>query len=66
VHVKNGMMRIEEPGPIDWPAAFRAFNEIGYDGWLVFETGHRTPVACREDTQANIAFLRQHLRMPPA
>lgn len=66
VHVKNGMMRIEEPGPIDWPAAFRAFNEIGYDGWFVFETGHRTPVACRDDTQANIAFLRQHLRMPSA
>jgi L-ribulose-5-phosphate 3-epimerase len=66
VHVKNGMLRIEDPGPIDWPAAFRAFNEIGYDGWFVFETGHRTPVACREDTPANIAFLRQHLRMPPA
>ena len=66
VHVKNGMMRIEEPGPIDWPAAFRAFNEIGYEGWFVFETAHRTPLACAEDTQANIAFLRQHLRMPSA
>ena len=66
VHVKNGMMKIEEPGPIDWPAAFRAFNEIGYEGWYVFETGHLTPVACAEDTQANIAFLRQHLRMPSA
>jgi L-ribulose-5-phosphate 3-epimerase len=66
VHVKNGMMRIEEPGPIDWPAAFRAFNEIGYDGWFIFETGHRTPIACAEDTQANIAFLRLHLRMPGA
>jgi len=65
VHVKNGMLRIEEPGPIDWPAAFRAFNEIGYDGWYVFETAHRTPVACAEDTQTNIAFLRQHLRLPP-
>ena len=66
VHVKNGMMKIEDPGPIDWPAAFRAFNEIGYDGWYIFETGHRTPVACAEDTQANLAFLRQHLRMPSA
>jgi L-ribulose-5-phosphate 3-epimerase len=66
VHVKNGMMRIEEPGPIDWPAAFRAFNEIGYDGWFIFETGHRTPIACAEDTQANIASLRLHLRMPGA
>ena len=66
VHVKNGMLRIEDPGPINWAAAFRAFNEIGYEGWYVFETAHRTPVACAEDTQVNIAFLRQHLRMPPA
>jgi sugar phosphate isomerase/epimerase len=66
VHVKNGMMKIQDPGPIDWPAAFRAFNEIGYEGWYVFETGHLTPVACAEDTKANIAFLRQHLRMPSA
>ena len=43
VHVKNGMLRIEEPGPIDWPAAFRAFNEIGYDGWYVFETAIAPP-----------------------
>ena len=65
VHVKNGARRIAEPSPIDWPAAFRAFNEIGYDGWYVFETAHRNLEACRDDTQANIAFLQQHLRMPP-
>ena len=41
VHVKNGDKLIEEPGPIDWPAAFAAFNEIGYDGWFTFETGTR-------------------------
>ena len=66
VHVKNGLQRIEESGPIDWPAAFRAFNEIGYEGWYVFETGHRNIATCAEDTTANIAFLRQHLRMPRA
>jgi L-ribulose-5-phosphate 3-epimerase len=66
VHVKNGNQRIAEPGPIDWPAAFRAFNEIGYDGWFVFETSHRNAAACAEDTPANIAFLREHLRMPTA
>lgn len=66
VHVKNAAMRIETPGLIDWPAAFQAFNEIGYEGWYVFETAHRHIEACREDTKANIAFLREHARMPRA
>src|SRR5262249_24077541 len=50
VHVKNGDKLIEEPGPIDWPAAFAAFNEIGYDGWFTYETGHKNLQACLADT----------------
>lgn len=64
VHVKNDDKLIEEPGPIDWAAAFRAFNEIGYDGWYVYETSHANIEDCIEDTKKNNAFLRQHVRMP--
>jgi sugar phosphate isomerase/epimerase len=59
VHVKNGTRLIEEPGPIDWPAAFQAFRHIGYDGWYVYETAHASTEACLEDTKKNNAFLRE-------
>jgi sugar phosphate isomerase/epimerase len=62
VHVKNGDRLIEEAGPIDWPAAFAALNEIGYDGWYVYETQHRSVTACLADTARNNAFLERHLR----
>jgi sugar phosphate isomerase/epimerase len=61
VHVKNGNKLIEEPGPIDWPAAFAAFNEIGYDGWFTYETAHKNLAACIADTAKNNAFLRKQL-----
>ncbi len=64
VHVKNGNNLIEEPGPIDWAAAFAAFNEIGYDGWFTYETEHKGLAACLADTARNNAFLAKHLRMP--
>jgi L-ribulose-5-phosphate 3-epimerase len=64
VHVKNGDKLIEAPGPIDWPAAFTAFNEIGYDGWFTYETSHQSVAACLADTARNNAFLAKHIRMP--
>jgi L-ribulose-5-phosphate 3-epimerase len=62
VHVKNGDKLIEQPGPIDWAAAFSAFNEIGYDGWFTYETSHKNISACLADTARNNAFLTKHLR----
>jgi sugar phosphate isomerase/epimerase len=62
VHVKNGDKLIEQPGPIDWAAAFAAFKDIGYDGWFTFETSHKSVAACIADTPRNVAFLRKHLR----
>ena len=59
VHVKNGKMLLEEPGPIDWPAAFRAFREIDYDGWYVYESSHDSTEDCVEDTKKNNQFLRR-------
>lgn len=64
VHVKNGDKLIEEPGPIDWPAAFRALADIGYEGWYIYETGHPDTADCIEDTKRNNAFLQKHVRMP--
>lgn len=64
VHVKNGDKRIGEPGPIDWAAAFRALNEIGYDGWYIYETSHANLEAARGDIEQNNNFLRQHTQMP--
>jgi len=65
VHVKNGDQLLEEPGPIDWAAAFRAFNEIEYEGWYVYESGHDSTEDCIEDTKKNNVFLRKHVQMPP-
>ena len=66
VHVKNGRDLIQEPGPIDWAAAFRAFNQIQYEGWYVYETAHDNLADCIEDTKKNNAFLKEHVRMPCA
>ena len=66
VHVKNGNKRIDQAGPIDWAAAFQALNDVGYEGWYVYETSHDNLEACIEDAKHNNAFLRQHVRMPVA
>jgi len=66
VHVKNGDKLIEEPGPLDWVAAFAAFNEIGYAGWFTYETSHKSTPTCLADTARNNVFLAKHLHMPAA
>ncbi len=63
VHVKNGKMLVEEPGPIDWPAAFRSFREIGYAGWYVYETSHDSIEDCIQDTKKNNEFLRRQIEL---
>ena len=64
VHVKNGGKLIEEPGPIDWAAAFQSFNGILYDGWFVYETSHRNLETCIEETRKNNLFLQKHAKVP--
>lgn len=64
VHVKNEKMLLEEPGKIDWVAAFREFNDIQYDGWYIYETGHDSTEDCIEDTKKNNAFLQKHVHLP--
>ena len=63
VHVKNEDRLIEEPGRVDWPAAFAAFNEIGYEGWYVFESKHTGPEQLIASTAKNIEFLKSQCRM---
>jgi len=65
VHVKNQNRLIGESGLIDWAAAFQAFNEIGYEGWYVFETQHRRGrEQMIDETERNVGFLQTHCRMP--
>lgn len=60
VHVKNGNQLIEEPGPIDWLAAFAVLRQIEYHGWYVYETGHASTEDAVADTQKNNVFLKRH------
>ncbi len=64
VHVKNGQRLLEEPGLVDWRAALQALNEIGYEGWHVFESDHTNHAQVIEATVKNIAFLRRNCQMP--
>ena len=66
MHVKNDERLIEEPGPVDWRAAFAAFNEIGYEGWYVFESRHSSREQLVASTTRNIEFLRELYSTPPA
>ncbi|MEZ5393660.1 MAG: hypothetical protein R2724_12510 [Bryobacterales bacterium] len=61
VHVKNEARLIEEPGRVDWRAAFAALERIGYDGWYVFESSHSSREQMIEATERNIAFIREQL-----
>ena len=61
VHVKNEERLIEEPGRVDWRAAFAALKRIGYDSWYVFESRHSSREQMIEATERNIAFIREQL-----
>jgi L-ribulose-5-phosphate 3-epimerase len=64
VHVKNNGRVLRERWRIDWQAALQALTEIAYDGWLVFESKHKSHQECKEMTQQNIAFIEAHYRPP--
>ena len=67
VHVKNGKRLIEEPGQIkDWQALFAALNEIGYEGWYVFESQHSGNAQLISSTTKNIEYMHRVCRMPEA
>lgn len=63
-HAKNKGRVLQEPGRVDWAAAFKALTGINYDGWLVFETQHKSHQTCKEMTKQNIAFIKEHYRPP--
>lgn len=64
VHAKNKDRVLRETYRIDWAQAFKALTEIRYDGWLVFETQHKSHQQCKEMTKQNIAFIKEHFRPP--
>jgi L-ribulose-5-phosphate 3-epimerase len=65
VHVKNNGRVLQDAWRINWASAFQAMTEIAYDGWLVFESRHKSHQECRKMTQQNIAFIKEHFRPPP-
>ena len=64
IHVKNNGRILQDAWRIDWASAFQVLTEIGYDGWLVFESRHKNHQECKEMTQQNIAFIKEHFRPP--
>ena len=67
VHVKNGKRLIEETDQIkDWQALFAALNEIGYEGWYVFESQHSGNAQLISSTTKNVEYMRKVCRMPEA
>jgi sugar phosphate isomerase/epimerase len=59
IHVKNEEALLEEPGRVNWTAAFKAIRRVGYQGWVVFESSHSSPEQCIEATKKNIGFVRR-------
>lgn len=65
IHVKNADMLMSGPGGrLDWPRMAQEFNDIGYRGWYVLETGSPTKDIIA-DTRANIEYVKKTFRMPP-
>jgi sugar phosphate isomerase/epimerase len=64
VHLKdwNTPLLGSEEGMVDMPAAAAALSAIGYDKWLVLETGGRRD-RFMEDTRANVAWAKQTFQM---
>ncbi len=61
VHVKNEDRLIEQPGSVDWRAAFRELKAIGYDGWYVLESRHTSEQQVVDATTRNIRFIKDQL-----
>ncbi len=60
-HLKNeDRLLNQQPSKVDWIAALKTFQRIGYNGWYVFETAHSSPEQCVEATQKNIQFVKQY------
>lgn len=65
IHVKNGPKLMRDQDVLDWPRLAQEYYDIGYRGWYVLETGspNKDLIA---DTRANIAYVRNTFRIPPA
>lgn len=62
VHLKNQKPLIfEEPATVNWNVALKTLRGIGYNGWYVFETEHKTAEQCIAETNQNIELVRKAL-----
>jgi L-ribulose-5-phosphate 3-epimerase len=65
VHVKNGPKLMRDADILDWPRLAQEYYDIGYRGWYVLETDAPSKDVIA-DTRANIEYVRQTFKMPPA
>ena len=65
IHVKNGPKLMRDPDILDWPRLAKEYQDIGYRGWYVLETGSPSEDLIA-DTRANIEYVRSTFRMPAA
>ena len=66
VHLKNKGRALTDAWRVDWVAALRSLTEMRYDGWLIFESEHKSHQECKETTRQNIAFIKEHFSPPSA
>lgn len=64
VHLKNKGRLLKDTWRIDWAAALKALSDVRYDGWLMFESEHKSHQQCREMTCQNIDFVKEHFTPP--
>jgi L-ribulose-5-phosphate 3-epimerase len=57
VHLKNGRNWLEQIDNVDFAQSAQALKDIGYDWWLVLETGSPNDVVT--DTRRNIEYVRK-------
>ena len=59
IHIKDSDGKPLGEGAVDWDGSLKAIEEIGYDGWLVFETGPGDdPVAM---AKRNLDWLKERM-----
>ena len=57
IHIKDTDRALLGQGKVDFPGCRQAFRDIGYEGWLVFETAAGDDAV--ESAWKNLAFAKK-------
>ena len=60
IHIKETDQKPLGDGDVDWPGSLAAIGNMGYDGWLVFETGPGEEPAAM--AKRNLDWLKAQIR----